>query len=217
MEFGSEVPMGAIGSARSTKAENFTCRFRTALTFCSVYVLDSAMSAPDAMLPSATAADPEDRQASHAWRMRMLETAAERGIELLDELRDRARERAEEEDLGLAYSRISKAVRQSVALHARLEEEFSKTDEQKAAEAAARQAAEAQRAASAEKRARGRRENAVRRAVIRAIDDRFEDEDDREPLYADMNERLDDADDLELDTKPIGQIAAGICRAMRLP
>lgn len=149
--------------------------------------------------------------------MRMLETAAERGLELLDEIRDRARERVEEEDLGLSYSRISKAVRQSVALHARLEEEFSKTEEQKAAEAAARQAAEAQRAASAEKRARGRKENAVRRAVVRAIDDRFEDEYDREPLYEDMNERLGDADDLDLDRKPIGQIAADICRAMRLP
>ena len=190
---------------------------RTPLTLCSFYVLNRAMTPPDATLPSASAADPQDRQASHAWRMRMLEATAEHGLELLDEVRRRALERVDEGDLGLTYSRISRSVRQCVALHAKLEEEAGKTDEQKAAEAAAKQAAEAQRAASAEKRAHARKENAVRRAVGRAIDDHTDDEDDRETLYGDMNERLDDADDLELDRKPVGQIVAGICRAMRLP
>jgi RNA binding exosome subunit len=161
--------------------------------------------------------DLPDRQTNHGWRMRMLETAAERGLELLEEVGARARERADEGDLGLTYSRISKSIRQSVALHARLEEQAGKTDEQKAAEAAARTAVEARRVASAEKLARGRKENAVRRAVTRAIDDHTDDEDDRDTLYDDMNERLDDADELELDTKPVGQIVAGICRAMRLP
>jgi hypothetical protein len=51
------------------------------------------MSSPEATLLSAGAADAQDRRASHAWRMRMLETAAERGIDLLDEIRDRARTR----------------------------------------------------------------------------------------------------------------------------
>lgn len=96
-----------------------------------------AMSPPDASLPSANTADLQDRQANHAWRMRMLETAAERGLELLDEVRDRARERVDEDDLGLTYSRISKAIRQSVMLHAKFEEDADKTAEQRDAEAAA--------------------------------------------------------------------------------
>jgi hypothetical protein len=53
--------------------------------------------------------------------------------------------------------------------------------------------------------------------VIRAIDDHTDDEDDRETFYDDMNERLDDADELELDARPVGVIVSGICRAMRLP
>jgi len=186
------------------------------------------MSPPDATLSSASAADLQDRQANHAWRMRMLETAAERGLELLDEVRDRARERADEGDLGMTYSRISKSIRQSVALHARLEEDANKTVAQKEAEAVAKaaaaqaaaaraEAAEAKRAAAPEREAHDRKVRAVRRAMVRAIDDHTDDEDDRETLYDDMNERLDDADDLELDKKPVGQIVAGICRAMRLP
>src|SRR6185503_4548853 len=82
------------------------------------------MSTPNAMLPSATSADHQDRHASHAWRMRMLEFAAERGVELLDVVCDQAREGTCEDDLGLSYSRIARAIRQSVILHAKLEEEW---------------------------------------------------------------------------------------------
>ena len=121
------------------------------------------MSAPDAMLPSATAADPEDRQARlHDWRMRMLEATAEHGVALLDDVRRKAREDATafdpQPDLGLSYSRIAKAIRQSLMLHVKFEEDFNKTAEQKAAEAAAAQAAEARRAALAEAAPRARRE-----------------------------------------------------------
>src|ERR1700755_1646706 len=128
------------------------------------------MSPSDAALLSASAADPQDRQANHAWRMRMLETAAERGLELLDEVRDRARERAVEDDLGLTYSRIAKAIRQTVMLHAKFEEDANKSDDQKKAEAAAAQAAEAQRAASAEAGRKAHQKRQVKRAVMLAAD-----------------------------------------------
>jgi len=92
------------------------------------------MSTPDAMLPSATSADHQDRHARHAWRM--LEFAAERGVELLDVVCDQASEGTCEDDLGLSYSRIARAIRQSVILHAKLEEECHKSAERKATEAA---------------------------------------------------------------------------------
>src|ERR1700761_9422260 len=112
------------------------------LTFCSIYVLSRAMSPPDATLLSASAADPQDQQANHAWRMRMLEMAAERGLEQLDDLRQQSRDGSYEGDAALAYSRIAKAIRQTVMLHAKFEEDANKSDEQKKAEAAAAQAAE---------------------------------------------------------------------------
>jgi hypothetical protein len=156
--------------------------------------------------------------------MRMLETAAERGLELLDEIRDRARERTAEADLGLAYSRISKAIRQSVMLHARFEEEFSKTDAQKAAEAAAARAAEAQRAASAETGRRVRQKRQVKKAVKLALDLAVEEAEARsdEPFdfserYADLNERLDDYDEYsDFGRLPVGAVVENICRVMGL-
>src|SRR5271163_4755148 len=110
------------------------------------------MSLNDTQLPSAGPAlnDPaQDRPGScvrcegeaaklHGWRMRMLETTAEKGVDLLEEIRQRALAPADdtkpEPDLGLAYSRISRAIRQTVALHAKFEDEANKTGEEKAAE-----------------------------------------------------------------------------------
>ena len=182
------------------------------------------MSPHDAMLPSATAADPEIRQANHAWRMRMLETATERGIDLLDEVRDRARAGSEEDDLGLTYSRISKAIRQSVMLHARFEDDFNKTAEQKAAEAAAKaaaeQAAEARRAAAP----KARQKHLVRKAVTRALDLAIEDAEAEttEPLdfshnYVELRERLEDYDEYsDFGRLPVGAVVENICRVMGL-
>src|SRR6185312_12890081 len=184
----------------------------------------SLMPLPDAMLPSATAADPEIRQANHAWRMRMLETATERGIDLLDEVRDRARAGSEEDDLGLTYSRISKAIRQSVMLHARFEDDFNKTAEQKAAEAAAEaaaeQAAEARRAAAP----KARQKYLVRKAVTRALDLAIEDAEaeSTEPLdfshnYVELRERLEDYDEYsDFGRLPVGAVVENICRVMGL-
>ena len=45
----------------------------------------------------------------------------------------KARERADEDDLGLTYSRISKSIRQTVMLHAKFEDDANKTDEQRQA------------------------------------------------------------------------------------
>src|ERR1700761_3949355 len=84
------------------------------------------------------------------WRMRLLELAAESALTMLRKIADdTVAERTEPQaDAGLAYSRISKALRQALMLHAKFEEDSCKTGQERAAEAAARQAREAQRAAA---------------------------------------------------------------------
>jgi hypothetical protein len=189
------------------------------------------MSPPDAIVSSASAADPQDRQARlHDWRMRMLEATAEHGVALLDDVRRMARDESApfnpgpQIDLGLAYSRISKAIRQSVMLHARFEEDFNKTSEQKEAEAAAARAAEAQRAASAEAAPKARRKRQVRKAVTLALDLAVEEAEARstEPLdfshhYAELHERLEDYDEYsDFGRLPVGAVVENICRVMGL-
>ena len=86
--------------------------------------------------------------------MDMLEVAAEEAVACLRAIRQRAVAAAEtgdefEGDLGLDYSRISKALRQTVMLHAKFEDEANKDAAQKAADDAACAAAEARRSAAA--------------------------------------------------------------------
>ena len=174
------------------------------------------MSPPDATLPSASAADPQDRQANHAWRMRMLESTAERGIDILDEVRDMARARETEDDLGLAYSRISKSIRQTVMLHAKFEEDANKTDAQREAEAAAA-------LASAEAAHITHQKRQAKKAVKLAMDIEWEAAEARgeAPDYAerllDLNERLDDYDEYsDFGKLPVGAVVESICRVMGL-
>jgi CRISPR/Cas system CSM-associated protein Csm2 small subunit len=100
-------------------------------------------------------------------------------------------------DLGLQFSRIARAVRQTVALEAKFDSERE-----------ARQAkAEADRAA--ETRLRGiRRKTRVGDIVERIIDE----ESDSERLIETLSERLEDADDTDFADRPLGEIVAAICR-----
>ena len=177
------------------------------------------MAPPDATLPPISAADPQDRQSRHGMRMRLLEIAAERGIELLDQVRDRAREGKEEENLGLTYARITKALRQTLMLHAKFEEDADKSVEQKEAEAAAARAAEAQRAAQAEAGRKAVQKRHVKRAVKLAMDVAFDAAEARgEPsfdyaeLHVDLHERLDDYDEYsDFGRLPVGAVVENIC------
>jgi hypothetical protein len=182
------------------------------------------MSPPDATLSSASAADLQDRQANHGWRMRMLETAAERGLDLLDDNRRQVRDGSFEGDAALAYSRISKAIRQTVMLHAKFEEEAGKTDEQRAAEAAAAQAAEAQRAAAAEAGRKAHQRRQVKRAVTVALDTASDAAAARKEktsafagLHLKLRERLDDYDEYsDFGRLPVGAVVESICRVLGL-
>ena len=169
----------------------------------------------------------QDRRAKlYEFRMAALERLTDRGLTLLDDVQRTATafDAPAENDLGLTYSRISKAVRQTLMLHARFEEDFDKTAEQRAAEAAARAAAE--RAAEARRAAapKEHRKRQVRKAVKLALDLAVEDAEARstEPLdfsrhYVDLRERLEDYDEYsDFGRLPVGAVVENICRVMGL-
>lgn len=182
------------------------------------------MSSPDALnSASPPRSDPaQDRRAQlHEWRMRALELSAERGQQLLDDVRDQVRERSFEGDPGLAYSRISRAIRQTVMLHAKFEEEANKSTEQREAEAAAARAAEAQRAAQAQAGRKAYQKRQVKKAVKLAMDLEWEAAEalgqapDYADLDTDLHERLDDYDDYsDFGRLPVGAVVENICRVM---
>lgn len=109
-------------------------------------------------------------------------------------------------DLGLVFSRIARAVRQTLALEARLDAE---------GQAGAVSAVQAGRAAAERKRVKQVKER-IRRCVEDAI--RAEtDGSDTESLLLDLEERLEDPDiEDELGNRPIGVVVAGICADLRI-
>jgi hypothetical protein len=100
-------------------------------------------------------------------------------------------------DLALAFSRIARAVRQTLALEARLAED-RKTAVTEIA----------QRRAFAARDRRSRVENLVERAIDAEASDA-----EAENLYADLQERLEDADDLAgFYDRSVPEIVALICK-----
>ncbi len=111
-------------------------------------------------------------------------------------------------DLGLVFSRIARAVRQTLALEARLEQERSARD-RAAGQGPGRQGVEAKW------RARRRRQEVS--SFVEQLIEAESDRDDVEHLLADLAERLDDDEDAgALADRPIGELIAGICRDLGL-
>ena len=145
----------------------------------------------------------EDRAERH---LRVLQELADIGMELARAVKAQAldpqADPAAAAELGLTFSRIARAVRQTVALEARLDRD--------------RQTAAAERA---ERRVRQARDRAlqnkarVRDLVERAIDAGASDAATAEDLLLDLDERLEDADDLAgFADRPVAEIVARICR-----
>jgi hypothetical protein len=157
-------------------------------------------------------------------RMRMLERSAETALIMLEKISEDvvAGEVAPEEGVGLTYSRVSKALRLTLALHAKFEEDSLKGEQEKAAQAAARRAAEAQRAASA----RSDRNRAQKRTVEHAVEQAIaaeaaenDDEDERDygELYSELYERLNDFEDYsDFGRKSTGEIVEQICHLLKI-
>ena len=142
----------------------------------------------------------------------MLQEVAEIGMKLARSVERQVVDRAPEDPDGaaaspaLVFSRISRAVRQTIALEARLDRELH---EARKAEDAAR--ADHARIAT---RTLARRRKHVRDVVQQALEaDACGPE--LEALLADLDERLDDVDDdADFAELPIGRIVARICRQL---
>ena len=118
-----------------------------------------------------------------------------------DALPDRARLNSAEMDWGLVFARIARAVRQTVALEAKL---AADAQEQATVARASQAAAERKRTRQIKQQVRLLAEEAIGAEA---------DGREAENLRLDLAERLDDPDiEAELGRRPIGVIFAGICR-----
>src|SRR5260370_12559761 len=149
----------------------------------------------------------------------MLAELAEIGMDLARAVRRQALDHAESEqadapqvdapdrigggDLALVFSRIARAVRQTVALEAKLAEDRRALHQSEEAE-------QAQRAATIARERKARQKARVKRIVEQAIDAEAEGS-DREDLLGDLDERLEDLD-ADFGQRPMGEIVARICR-----
>jgi hypothetical protein len=123
------------------------------LTYCSVYdliryvsvneTLASAGLAPTALIeggPGNCVRCASEQGQFSQWRLRLLELAAESAVTMLQKIAADtvAGEADAPDDGGLKYARVSKALRLTLALHAKFEEDSLKSDQEKAAQAAGR-------------------------------------------------------------------------------
>jgi hypothetical protein len=156
-------------------------------------------------------------------RLRMLELAAESALAMLQKIAADtvAGDADPQDDGGMKYARVSKALRLTLALHARFEEDSLKSDQEKAARAAARQAAQT-------RSQKHTVEHAVEQAIAAAaaspeIDDEDDEDDlgrerDYDELYSDLYERLNDFEDYsDFGRKSTGEIVEQICGLLHIP
>jgi hypothetical protein len=146
----------------------------------------------------------------HARHLRMLARLADIGMELVEHVRQQVLEEASlpAVDPSLAFTRLAKAVRQTLALEAKVA-----ADGFGSAPLSSRGAAPAGVVAGAGFGAwRARVRGAVEGAIASAAES---DGDEAERLLLDMQEQLDDPEfEDELADWPIGVVVASICRAL---
>jgi hypothetical protein len=145
----------------------------------------------------------EERRARH---LRILAELADIGMELVQQVKRQAlgKDASVRADPVLAFARLAKAVRQTVALEARLADGFAPC------KPVVPRGDVAIRSAAGPLKAR------VQRSVEAAIASRS-DGDAAEALLLDMHEQLDDPEfEDELAEWPIGVVVASICRALRV-
>jgi hypothetical protein len=138
---------------------------------------------------------------------RMLQEMAEIGMGLLRNLQQRAEDdsKIDAGEVALAYSRITRAVRLTIALKAKLADEGRVRKERD-------EAAEVKRLWECEEQRIDRRRDQVERLVEQAIETEAS-EGERDRLMSGLRERLDEDDiDAKLTDRPIGEVLARICR-----
>jgi hypothetical protein len=185
------------------------------LTSGARHVLVLFMDAPHLI---AASADPdlnnpcEDRAERD---LRMLDELGEIGMDLARAVRQQAVAQAIPEqvgalgrmsggDLALAFSRLARAVRQTIALKAKLTEDRRARDHKEAAE-------QAQHAATIARARKERQKNKAKRIIEEAIDAEPRDPSDYENLLADLDDALEDLD-ADFGERPFGENIMRICR-----
>ena len=126
--------------------------------------------------------------------LRLLAELAELGMRLTRTLVAQAEQTpGAEADPQLAYARLTRSIRQTMALETRLADDQKVRRERQA------------------RQHRYERQAQVRRRVERAID-ADADEADIDDLLCDLNERLSDPDDTDFTNRPLIEVVASICR-----
>jgi hypothetical protein len=151
---------------------------------------------------------------------RMLMKMGEVGMDLIAAMQRRANDDDHPEtmdQLNLGFSRVTRAVRLTMAYEARLLEDAEARRERIAAEAARRQKQRERQAEEALWRRLDRRHDQVQHLAEAAIERKVEEGEiersEAVSLYADLRERLDDEDfEYELETSSIEEILPRICR-----
>ena len=128
--------------------------------------------------------------------MQMLQELAELGMGLARTVEPASSPEAGP-DLGLMFSRIARAVRQTLALEARLYQDR------------ATRHGHAEAGRLVETRERGLRRKAQAGRIVERV---LESDADGEALLDALDERLDDADDIDFADRPLGELVAHICR-----
>ena len=161
----------------------------------------------------------------------MLHRLAAAGFELAMAVQSQALRRTSEKydevpaqpggDPGLAFTRLSRMVRQTLALKAKLLADHEARQRRSAADQAALDAAAEKRAAEAAKRAealqdeRRRRNKAKAKRILTEVLQHGEHPEDAEKLLTDLEERLEDNDEYgELLDLPTGRFVALVSRDM---
>ena len=170
-------------------------------------------------------------EADLAWKLPMLRELAELGMDMARDVRDRAvaepkpepapdqqatadepaKNDGKTDSLARAFARLSRSVRMTLALRAKLAEDSRRSSEERAAE-------RTRRAAAARDAHRDHQRNKVKRVAEATIDaETGEDWNEREDLLDALSERLKDFDDYaDLGNRSIGEIIARICRDLGL-
>jgi hypothetical protein len=193
------------------------------LTFARTYVLVLFMI--DTLLPNDGSEDPAafDAAAARALRQeRVLKELAEIGMAMARALRDRVLAGGVDDaalcELSLAFTRVAKAVRMSLALATRLDGEREARGARRAAEAL-----QARAAAAAAREARGeetieRVRDAVGTAIGVQTTDIDDDGDESERLCDGLEEYLDDPRETDAFADlPVSVAVARVCKALGMP
>ena len=159
---------------------------------------DAAATCPALDRPGCACGSPGDPTGR---QMLMLQELAELGMDLARTVRARAVEQGPSleagPDLGLMFSRIARAVRQTLALEAKLYQDRQARHDKARAERAV------------ETRLRGIRRKAKAVEIVERVVER---EPDAERLLDALDERLEDEDDTDFADRPLGELVARICR-----